>query len=58
MTAFSFLYASYSNVFQSEDHSNFPTQMLTLSTELEPNDNKSVLKFSFKNLYSGLLITG
>lgn len=55
-TAFSYLYSSYSNLFQTEDHSNFPTQMLTVPTELEPTDNKFVLKLSFRSLYSGLQV--
>lgn len=56
ITAFSCLYASSSNFFQSEEHSNFPTQMLTLSMELEPTDSKAVLKLPFRCLYRGVQV--
>lgn len=55
ITAFSYLYASSSSFFQSEVHSNSPTQMLTLSMELEPTDTKAVLKLPFRCLYRGAL---
>lgn len=56
ITAFSYLCASSAEFLQSEEHSNFPTQMLTLSMELEPTDTKAVLKLPFRCLYKGVQV--
>lgn len=56
ITAFSYLCASSAEFLQSEEHSNFPTQMLTLSMELEPTDTKAVLKLPFRCLYRGVQV--
>lgn len=56
ITAFSYLCASSANFFESEVHSNFPTQMLTLSMELESTDTKAVLKLPFRCLYRGVQV--
>lgn len=53
ITAFSYLCANSAN-FQSEQNMYLPTQMLTLSMELEPTDTKVVLKLSFRCLYRGV----
>lgn len=56
ITAFSYPCASSPNFFQSEEHSNFPAQMLTLSMELEPTDTKAVIELPFMCLCRGVQV--